>query len=326
MREFDFINRIKKSAGSCHSVIRSIGDDCAIIPYNSDYDMLFTCDSLYEGVHFSKKYFLPWEIGARAMAVNLSDICAMGGVPLYALVSIGFPGREKQAYIDEIYRGITDYASDYGTDIIGGDTISADKIFLSITVIGRVERTKALRRDRAKSGDAVFTTGFLGDSFAGLKILSKKGRRRLKSYECTAVIKHKLPVPSYLEGRQLLESGCVNACMDISDGLVNDLTRICEESGKGAEIFADTLPVSYSCFEIAGQHGEDPVDYALYGGEDFELLFTVPQAKVNKFSRYAAGSGLIAFEVGRITSSKGIYIKKDGKKNREKYNKTWKHF
>ncbi len=327
MKEFDFINRIKTSVKLKKSgAIRSIGDDCAILPYTSTHDLLATTDSLYEGVHFSKKYFTPWEIGARAMAVNISDICAMGGRPLYALVNIGCPAAVKQGYMEKIYNGISDYARNYGAEIIGGDTITSSKIFISVTLLGEVEAGRAMRRDKAKPGDVIFTTGFLGDSYAGLKVLSRKHPGKLKDHEYLPVKRHKLPVPCYLEGRQLLLSGCVGACMDISDGIMNDITRICEESAVGAVINADMLPVSYSCSKVAGSFGEDPADYALYGGEDFELLFTVRRNKMEKFMKYVSGNSINVFEAGVITGPGSVFVLKNGKKYKENYKKAWKHF
>jgi thiamine-monophosphate kinase len=327
MREFDLIDRVKKmTRHTVNPVIRSIGDDCAILPFNNTFDMLMTADSLYEGVHFDTGYFKPWEIGARAIAMNISDICAMGGIPMYCLISMGFPGSTTQRYIDSLYSGINGYTQNYSVDIIGGDTISAPGLFLSVTLTGRVEKGRALRRDKASPGDVIFTTGFLGDSFAGLKVLQKKGRKGHEPYEAMPVKKHLLPVPGYLEGRLLLESGCVSACMDISDGLISDITRICEESGAGAVIEADDLPVSYSTAMIARGNRQDPVDYALYGGEDLELLFTVPQSKLGKFASFCSGNSLPVFRAGVMTRKKGVFIDRNGRKTKETYKKVWNHF
>ena len=285
MREFEFIGRIKTAAKNTRNpVIRSIGDDCAILPYTKQYDMIITTDSFCEGVHFSREYFRPYEIGAHAFAASLSDICAMGGRPLYALVNISFPKKIKQKYMDTLYQGILDYAGNYSTDIIGGDTTAAPVIMATITVIGEVEKGRALRRDKARPGDMVFVTGTLGDSHAGLKILSKKTRSGLSATEYIPVKKHLVPQPAYMEGRMLLDSGMVNACMDVSDGIASDLARICEESSTGAEIYVDKLPVSFSASKTAAQYGEKVSDYALYGGEDFVLLFTVAAKNAKKMA------------------------------------------
>jgi len=202
MREFEFINRIKTATNnSYNSIIKSIGDDCAILHYSKSMDMLITTDTICEGVHFSSKYFKANEIGARAFAVSVSDICAMGGNPLYALVNIAFPKKTPQKYIDTIFKGLLAEAAKYKTDIIGGDTISSAQIVITVTVIGKVEKGKALLRKHAKPGDTLYVTGTLGDSFAGLQILSKKKRSKLLPNELIPVNKHIAPRPNYLEGR-----------------------------------------------------------------------------------------------------------------------------
>lgn len=327
MREFEFIRGIRSLSGSPRNpVIKAIGDDCAIIPYTKNSDMIITTDSFCEGAHFSRKYFSPFEIGAHAFAASVSDICAMGGRPLYALVNLAYPKKTPQNYIDTLYKGIMDYADNYCTDIIGGDTISAPQIMVSVTVVGEVERGKALRRDGARAGDSIFVTGTLGDSHAGLKILLKKSRTKLKAHEYMPVKKHILPQPAYMEGRVLLQSNLVNACMDVSDGIVSDIARICEESGTGAIIDVDSLPVSFSAHKTAQQFGEAVTDYALYGGEDFVLMFTAAKKNRKKLAGYLEENSLTAFEVGTITKKKGISLLKNGKLTKENGKKAWNHF
>jgi thiamine-monophosphate kinase len=328
MREHNFIKSISKNAYPPFNpgIIKAIGDDCAIIEYTKKSVLLFTTDSLVENVHFRRKYFNPWEIGAKAMAVNISDICAMGGIPKFALVNIGFNKKEKQPYIDSIYSGLMHYAKNYGIDIIGGDTVGSRDIFLSITVIGEADKKRVLRRDGAEKGDALFTTGLLGDSYAGLKVLEKKSRDRLKPHEYLPVKKHIVPLPRYMEGRLLALSGCVTACIDLSDGLVNDSLHIAEESKKGVIINAGRIPVSHSASMIAAQFRENPLDYALYGGEDYELLFTVAARKKKKFLKFMAASGVSVFEIGAITGGNGVKIMRNGAARKADQKKIWNHF
>lgn len=327
MREFDFIKAIsKKKSVFFNPVIKGIGDDCAILPFNDTHDMIITADSLCEGVHFKKSYFSPWQIGAKSMAVNISDICAMGGIPKYAVVCIGFPGKTGDKYIEMMYSGIADFAENYGIDIIGGDTISSPQINITITVIGLVEKYMALRRDGAKAGDKIFVTGFLGDSHAGLKVLARKGNKKLRDYEYLPVKKHLAVSPRFFEARALLQSGLVNSCMDVSDGIISDITRICDESGTGAVIYADNLPVSYSALKIGADNHEDAAGYALYGGEDYELLFTVAEKNIAKFMKFAALNCVNASQTGVITGKKGIYIKQGAKIHKEDNKKIWNHF
>lgn len=327
MREFEFISRIKTAVKHTKNpVIKSIGDDCAILPYSKTMDMIISSDSLCEGVHFSRKYFSAWEIGAHAFAASVSDICAMGGRPLYALVNIAFPKSTPVKYINKLYQGLLSYADNYNTDIIGGDTISAPQIMLSVTVIGEVEKGRALLREHAKPGDIIYVTGPLGDSFAGLRILSQKKRAKLLAHEYMPVKKHISPRPAYMEGRVLLQSRMVNACMDVSDGIVSDLARICEESGTGAMIEADNLPVSFSAQKTAEQYNESVTDYALYGGEDFVLMFTASPKNSLKLSRYLRKNSMTVFAIGKITAKKGINLIKNGKKIIETGKKVWNHF
>jgi thiamine-monophosphate kinase len=327
MREFDFIEKIRRlKPFFFNPVIKGIGDDCAILPFNNTHDMIITADSLCEGVHFKRDYFTPRQIGAKSAAVNISDICAMGGVPKYALVCLGFPKSTDQKYIDSLYGGIMDFMGNYSTDIIGGDTISSPQITISITVIGLVERDMSLRRDRAKAGDRIFVTGFLGDAHAGLKVLSGKRKRRMRDHEYLPVQKHLAPRPRYMEARQLLSSGLVKCCIDLSDGIASDLARVCEQSNAGAVINADNLPVSYSAAKIADDNDDDAADYALYGGEDYELLFTVAEKNIRKFLKFAGENCLGATETGIIRRKPGVYVKRGTKIQKEDHKKTWNHF
>ncbi|MGD0566750.1 MAG: thiamine-phosphate kinase [Candidatus Goldiibacteriota bacterium] len=220
-----------------------------------------------------------------------------------------------------------DTAAGHSTDIIGGDTTaSPSEIIISITLVGFVEKGRALRRDAAKAGDRVYVTGFLGDSHAGLMALSGKKRRGSGGYEYTAVEKHLAPCPRFNEGRLLLKSGLVDCCIDISDGIAGDLDRVCSQSGVGALIEADRLPVSYSAGKISADRNEDSIDYALYGGEDYELLFTVAEKNRKKFIGFAEKNCLNIFEAGIMTRRKGLYIKKGSRIYRENGKKIWKHF
>ncbi|MBN2754194.1 MAG: thiamine-monophosphate kinase, partial [Candidatus Goldbacteria bacterium] len=183
-----------------------------------------------------------------------------------------------------------------------------------------------LLRSGARTGDRIFVTGCLGSAAAGLRILEKKGNTKIKDNERELVKKFISPRPRFEYGRLLLMSKCVSSCMDISDGLISDISRICEESGAGARIDADALPVSTSLAAYAVKTKIPAADYALYGGEDYELLFTVPENKVKKFAEFMAGYGVVFFQVGIMLSKKGIYVKKGYKTVKETFVKTWNHF
>lgn len=327
MKEFQLINYIKKNLKFFSSkVIRGIGDDCAIVKYDNKTSLLITSDSLFEDVHFSKKYFLPEEIGEKAARVNISDIAAMGGIPFAALLNIGFNKREKFFYIKKIIKGIIKSFKKYKIQLIGGDTISADKIFISITVIGLVNNKFILQRNGAKPGDIIFTTGNLGESYAGLKLLTKRKRKNISLYEKKLIKKHLTPFIKLKESQILAKSGFLTSCMDISDGLISDITRIAEESKVGAEIYVEKLPVSNEIKKVSQYFNENFFDYALYGGEDYELLFTVSEKNKYKFFNFAQKSKIKVFEIGKIIKDRCIYKIIDGNKIKERYGKVWKHF
>ena len=260
-------NKTQKAWGR---LIIGIGDDTTA--WRTDTTIqLATVDSLVQGVHFALTNTTWKELGWKSLAVNLSDIAAMGGLPHYALVSLGLPGNTEVEDVIALYRGMIELANQFGVTIVGGDTVSSPFLFISITVLGSTgnESNNLLRRSSAKPGDKIAVTGYLGTSAAGLEMLTKHLRFNPKT---TAQLKkaHLKPYPRITEGRLLIEKG-VKCGMDISDGLVGDLTHICQESHVGALINTDLVPVSptvKSCF------GEQALELALTGGEDYELLFT----------------------------------------------------
>jgi len=327
MRENDFIKRIRSSVEpSKNPLVKGIGDDCAVIPLDKSRHTLLTTDAFVEGVHFKRAYFRPEQIGEKAMAVNISDICAMGGMPKYALVTIGFPKKEKQAFIDRVYCGIIGAAKRFNADIVGGDTVSSPSLFISITVWGEAEKREIMMRSGARPGDGLFVTGFLGSSAAGLDFLKRLKARATGAKELLAVNSHLQPQPRLREGRLLAKSGIVTACIDVSDGLVNDTMRICGESGTGAVIYAENLPVCASTQAIASRFGKDPVDYALYGGEDFELLFTVGKKDIGRLVKLARARSVPVFRAGVITAGKSVLIERNGRKSRPAEGAIWNHF
>ena len=325
MKEFKLISAIKSQITvKDSSLIKGIGDDCAVIQ-ESGRNLLITTDAFYENTHFKRKYFTPIQIGAKAAAINISDICAMGGIPRYMFVNIGVPKKDSGNYAGLIMRGILAYAENYGVVLAGGDTIKSDKVFISITLIGQADEGFLLRSG-ARPGDRIFVTGCLGSAAAGLRILEKKGNKKIKDNESELVKKFISPQPKLEQGRLLLMSKCVSSCMDLSDGLISDISRICEESRTGARIDADLLPVSPSLAAYAAKTKTTAAEYALYGGEDYELLFTVPENKVKKFAKFMAGYGVPFFQAGMITAKKGVYVKRGSKIIKETYSKAWNHF
>jgi thiamine-monophosphate kinase len=247
-----------------------IGDDCALLQVLPGHELLLTTDFSLEGVHFRREWHPPESVGHRCLARGLSDIAAMGGKPLAALLSLAVPQGLPQKWVDDFIRGLLKLADRFKTTLAGGDTAqSPGPIFADIMVLGSVPAGRAVLRSGAGPGDSIYVTGELGGSAAKLDLLFS-GRKRLAP---SAHPGHFFPEPRIELGRVLREKGLASAMIDLSDGLSTDLSHICEESGAGAEIWAETIP--------RAEIGKSKVDYrfALNGGEDYELLFTASRGK-----------------------------------------------
>lgn len=284
--EFGLIERIKtKFADSNNNISIGIGDDACLIKPTVKKDILVTTDILLEGIHFDLSYTSFYQLGYKGLSVNISDIAAMGGLPRYLLISIGIPSNIETKDIDELYEGIYELTKDADIYIVGGDTVrSKGSLFLSLTLIGEIEHNRAISRSGAKTGDKIFVTGRTGDSRAGLEILQGKAAMR-RSWSKSLVGRHLCPVPRLLEGRMLASERLASSMIDISDGLIADLNQICKESNTGALIYLDRLPVSKELYEYTKETGGNPIEYALNGGEDYELLFTVDKEKEEGINR-----------------------------------------
>jgi len=287
--EFGLITRLAAQSGTnidtdspaSRQLVTGIGDDAAVwrpaVPCQ-----LVTVDSLVENVHFTRRTTTWEKLGEKALAVNLSDIAAMGGVPLYALISLGLPPDTRVENVTRLYAGMNSIARKYGVRLVGGDTVSSPALFISVTVLGSAvnKEGNVLSRAAAKPGDKVAVTGTLGDSAGGLKILLEKlsfPRRAAAKLKAA----HLTPAPRVAEGQLLVKNG-VKCGMDISDGLAGDLAHICEMSGVGASINVDAVPLSP---ELRQCFADCALPLALNGGEDYELLFTAPPARIRAAQR-----------------------------------------
>jgi thiamine-monophosphate kinase len=301
----DFLSKLIASSGdkaqqSQRELIVGIGDDAAVWKPSNPYQIA-TVDSMVEGIHFTFKTISWRELGWKSVAVNLSDIAAMGGVPLYALISIGLPQNTDVAEVEDLYKGMLQITKKYGVSIVGGDTVSSPFVFISVTVIGCSSnpRGKVLQRSAAKPGDIVAVTGELGASAGGLHMMLDKEKFPARR-EAILRKAHVMPVPRIAEGQALVAAG-VKAGMDISDGLVGDLTHICEMSKVGAVINIDRVPVSQALRKC---YPEDALSLALTGGEDYELLFAAAPAIIKKlknsnFSHTVIGE-IVAVGSGKV--------------------------
>ena len=300
--EFALIERLTGNLEAHRLVPLGVGDDAALISIPKGSQLAASCDLLVENVHFKRQTTKPAELGHKALAVNLSDIAAMGAKPIAALVSISLPTKLRISWVTAFYRGMKTLAERTGTALAGGDTSkSPGSIVINVTILGHVEKGKALRRDRAKVGDGLWVCGHLGHSRAGFEAIENKLRAAnvLKSA-------HLLPEPLIAEGRALIGSGRCNSCIDVSDGLLQDLSHICERSGVGAEIEFARLPITKELRAFAKKLSADPVDYALYGGEDYALLFTL-DGKCKALSKWPADCHS-PVKIGRITEGNKIVL------------------
>ncbi len=272
--EFGLIKRLGAFFNqNLSSEIHGIGDDCAVIPYQGSQSFLITTDLLVENVHFIKGKITPGDLGYKALAVNLSDIAAMGGKPLYAFLSLGLPIETEIAWMDQFFLGFKQLAAETSVCLLGGDTTRSELIVINVLLIGSIETALIKRRSLAIPGDFICCTGYLGDSGAGLKVLLEE--RSSNEHTEALVQAHVRPKAHLKEGAWLAQQPCVHAMMDVSDGLASDIQRIMEESHCGACIEMERLPLSPHLIHTSRTFDWSSQNLALTSGEDYCLLLTV---------------------------------------------------
>ena len=323
--EFGLIDRIRSTVTKRTAKAPiGIGDDAAALLLSPSSTLLATTDMLIEGVHFDLATTDLVSLGWKAAAANLSDIAAMGGEPRFCLVGLGLPKSMSVEQVQGFYRGLREMTGKHGTLLVGGDTCRSDKgLIVSITLLGEATQRRIIPRSGARPGDRIFVTGTLGDAGAGLELLQKKGRGRSRKPSADRILidKHLRPVPRVAYGKKLGASGCASAMIDVSDGLSSDLGHICDESGVGAEIRADRIPLS-KALRAAKTLGHPALFYALSGGEDYELLFTIPENKTERLRSLR----LPATEIGRIIRKKGMALIDEGGARRTLTASGYEHF
>ncbi len=281
--------------------VLGIGDDAALLALPPRFQVLVTTDLLTEGVHFRRRDMPGYLLGRKALAVNLSDIAAMGGAPHSCVVSVGFPRTTSPAYARDVARGLADRARRHGVAIVGGDTCAARALFVNVALLGVVEPGRAVRRDGARPGDILYVTGALGASGAGLALLGRRrapGRQRRQAKE--AIRAHLDPEPRVIAGRALGLTGLATAMIDLSDGLEQDLLRLCRASGVGAVVQQASLPVAPAARALLGP--DRALRTALAGGEDYELLFTARRAHAVAVQRLARRLRLSITSIGTVVA------------------------
>ncbi len=304
--EFGLIDRISRKVKD-KDILVGIGDDAAVVKGKGL--QVLTTDCLVEGDHFTKEWFTAKQIGMKAIEINVSDVVSMGARPKYVLVSLALPKDTDVEFVEEMYKGMWKVCDSYKCKIVGGNMTHCTKVVISITLIGEVSKKNLSLRSGAKPGDFILVTGHLGNGRAGLRLFQKK----VKGFESVR--------KSYLEPRAHLKSALknapyVNAMEDISDGLASEIKHICDESKVGAVIYKENIPILDEVKKVAVTLGDDEYEYALFGGEDFELVFTVSEDKLHKVQGYL---------VGEIVKGKGVKLYSNGK-GKEIMSKGYDHF
>ncbi len=279
--EFGLINRIAPQfLDNLNEKVKGIGDDCAVMPFNENESLLITTDMLIEDVHFLCDKISPLELGHKSLAVNLSDIAAMGGNPHSAYLSIGIPRNTEVSWLDQFFQGIKVLADETKTLLLGGDTTkSIDRLVINIVVIGKADSTKVKYRSTAGPGDVICVTENIGDSGGGLKVMLENLDDKNDDDISYLIKAHHKPRPHLKEGQWLSAKTGVNAMIDVSDGIDSDIKRIMEQSKIGAKVNLETLPLSGALRRISGKFSWNPYEIAAATGEDYCLLVTIDKDK-----------------------------------------------
>ncbi len=316
--EKELIAQIRRMAGKARrtGVLAGIGDDCAVLRIPAEHETLVTTDFSLEGIHFRRDWHSPQSVGHRCLARGLSDIAAMGGFPVAAFLSLAIPKDLPQPWVDQFMRGLIALAQKHRVTLAGGDTAeSPTGVLADIVVVGSVPRGKAILRSGARPGDRIYVSGELGGSAAAVSEMQSRPNSKVdpRSYP-----RHFRPDPRIALGRMLREKGLATAMIDTSDGLSTDLAHICEESGVGAEISDDLIPRAH----IGKPKYQVDFEFALNGGEDYELLFTVRPGK--RIAPLLAGVRLT--QIGVITRTPGITIRDENGLSSAVQPRGWEHF
>jgi thiamine-monophosphate kinase len=319
----DFLSAVQ---GKVPGVSLGIGDDCAVFDPPAGQELLITCDSLVEGRHYLRSLITPYELGRRAMVQNISDIGAMGGMPLYAMVSLGLKNDTRVSRVEELYKGFVSELSPLGALIIGGNITSvSDEPFIDITVVGGVARGRAVTRSGSRPGDAIIVTGFPGEAAAGLRLL-KENLIADPVFESLAGA-YLRPSHRAREGAVVAEKGYATAMIDTSDGLSADLGHICKSSGVGARLDARRFPVRNALREAAGLLACDLLDLILGASDDYELVITCNPEHTEDVRALVSGvCDVPAVEIGRVTREAGRIVLEDVEGERALQIEGWDHF
>lgn len=333
--EFGLIERLQGGLATRAGTKVGIGDDCAVL--ETLQTPIVTTDALVEDVHFRRDWTSPRALGRKAMAVNLSDLASGGARPVAAFVSLCLGARDDWDWVQALYQGFEDAAREFDFTLAGGDTThSKGDLVLAVTLVGEAMNAQRgpILRSGARAGDVLMVSGTLGDAAAGLAILQAPGASldeispAAREYLLT---RHHEPTPRLGWMKQWLEwdAGAIHAALDLSDGLVGDAAHLARRSGVGLQIQAEKLPISPQCHEAAQILGWDALDWALSGGEDYELLLAVAPEKADRLLEHARGSGVALTRVGECVARGAeeqtlVVVRENGAVRT--FGRAWTHF
>lgn len=306
--EFGFIERVK---GGClirnRDVIRGIGDDCCVFKTSGKTATLLTTDMLVEKIHFFLSAISPYELGRKSLAVNLSDIAAMGGNPREAVISVAIPDMVELIVLDGIYDGMKSMAKEFEVNLLGGDTTSSpEHLVINIALVGEVVEDEILYRSGARVGDLIFLTGPVGSSAAGLDIILK-GREFEQWKEL--IDAHHDPYPHVNAGRIIARMKVANSLIDVSDGVAADLGHICTESKLGAILEEKMIPTTEQFRTYCEKFNEDSRHLSLHVGEDYVLLGTVPAGSASDLQKALESNGYEFYPIGHTVAETGLRLR-----------------
>ncbi len=328
--EFGLIQRLQNGLQTRDGTVVGIGDDCAVL--ETLQTPVVTIDTLVEGVHFRRDWTTPRALGRKAMAVNLSDLAASGARPVAALVSLSVGERDDFAWIEALYQGFEDAARQFDFTVAGGDTTKSPRdLVISVALVGEVwdQKRGAILRSGAEIGDVLLVTGNLGDAAAGLAILRAENTAIPTATRDTLLKRHHEPTPRLEWMKRLLEldADAIHAGLDLSDGLTGDAAHLAKRSNVTVRIDANLLPISPQCREAAQVLQFDALEWALSGGEDYELLLAVAPEKSAPIMKKAREMGIALTEIGECVSQSGeisVVTHQNGKIRAP--TRAWTHF
>ena len=313
--EFGLIARLTAELAQQPDVLLGVGDDAAILAVGDGDALVATCDAQVEGIHFRLHSSTPQDIGRRALAVNLSDIAAMGATPRFALISLLAPATLDVSIIDGIYAGLREEAATFHVTIVGGNVArNPERLIIDVTLLGTGDRHQLLRRAGAQPGDALYVTGALGTAAAGLRVMEQETVAATLPPTVRQIVTaaQRTPTPQVAAGLWLAAHGAT-AALDISDGLAADLLHLCQASGVGALVDVAALPILPATDMVAQVFGKGATTLALYGGEDYQVLFTLPATTAEtSASQLMTATGITVTRIGTMTAEPAVLVTQAG--------------